>query len=188
MAAEQDQRDSEAARSDRPEPAVGGEPGMAHGGEQWQQREQALGRRENTADAREEIADRRELAADAREELVDRRELAADAREEIADRREASADAREEQLDTKQRRLAGSTYDSVESAKQTSWEAIARARVLLAASMERLDRSEAALRRSTSREYLQQAEIDRNVAETRRRMWPTREQPHTDPDGPATGE
>ncbi|PXX60410.1 hypothetical protein DFR70_110252 [Nocardia tenerifensis] len=127
------------------------------------QGEQALAQREELADAREEAADWREETADAREAAADRRDVAADDREQAADRREAAADAREARLNARPRRRPDGS-----SLAQTSREAIERARALHVSSSLRLDRSAAALLQSEARGSMEQAEIDRNIAETRR--------------------
>ena len=115
----------------------------------------------------------REEVANARDMIADRREVAADAREQIADRREAAADARDERLDARQGRLsAGAAEDSV---TQSTWEAIERARTLVALGARRRDRNVAASLRCESREVRQQGQSDRNVANARRRSGPTRE-------------
>ncbi|WP_218008893.1 hypothetical protein, partial [Nocardia jiangxiensis] len=97
--------------------------------------------------------------------------------EQIADRREAAADARDERLDAWQRGLsAGVTEDSV---TQSTWEAIERARAVVALGARRWDRNVAASLRCESREVRQQAEIDRNVANARRRGAVAAQRPDT---------
>ncbi len=192
MGAEQCHRDGVAADAGGPEPGPADETGFAQRAERlrdrervFEQREEAAdardkiaGQREVTADAREQIADRREAVADAREQIADRREAVADAREQAADRREAAADTRDERLDTWQEQLCGGPR-GMDTVRQSAWEAIERARALVAFGAARLDRSVAASLRREAREVRQQAESDRNVANTPRRGDAAARQPDT---------
>ncbi|MBY8860402.1 hypothetical protein K7711_28310 [Nocardia sp. CA2R105] len=137
-----------------------------------------LTQREEVADARDKIADRREVTANARDQIADRREASADAREQIADRREASADAREKRLDAWQERLSGDSPER-DPDTQNAWETIERARALVASGVGRLDRSTAALLRREAREVRQEAQNDRNVANTRQRSDAVTRRPNT---------
>ncbi|MVO84034.1 hypothetical protein GPA10_04435 [Streptomyces sp. p1417] len=114
------------------------------------------------AEKRECLADERERAADAREDAADERERCADAREAAADERERALDEREIRSD-QQARQAG---EMVAGRRQRSYEAIGRARALLAASQDRLNRTEEALARVKAREVREQHLVKQSIAAT----------------------
>lgn len=109
--------------------------------------------RDHTADDRERTADDRDRAADERERIADDRESAANVREQ-------RLVAWEVRLDRRDRLSSGNAT----SARQRGREATARARDLLTASAERLDRSEAALQRADDSDSREQRAVDREVA------------------------
>ncbi len=109
----------------------------------------------------------RDRAADKRDRAADDRERAADERERIADGRETAADAREQRLAAwevrldQRNRLSGTAASTI---RERSREATVRARALLAASAERLDRSEAAISRADASDTREQRAVDHEIA------------------------
>ncbi|MFZ3592179.1 hypothetical protein [Streptomyces sp. BH104] len=97
--------------------------------------------------------------ADERDRVADERERAADEREGTADERERAADKREVRQDSGAR-AAGQPDPSY---RERSFEAIVRARRLMGASQDHLDRREAALRREDGRDAREQAAIERET-------------------------
>ncbi|MBY8863466.1 hypothetical protein K7711_43850 [Nocardia sp. CA2R105] len=178
MGAERRHRDGVAADAGGLEPGPADQTEYAQQVERLRDCERLLAQREEVADARDKIADRRDAAADAREQIADRREAAADAREQIADQRDAAADAREERLDAWQERLSGGAPER-DPDTQNAWEAIERARALVASGVGRMDRSAAALLRREAREVRQEAQNDRNVANMRQRSDAVTRRPNT---------
>lgn len=97
-----------------------------------------------------------DTAADERERHADERERIADERERVADEREEGLAAWEARLDLE----ADAQGRSHPSSRQRSYEAIERARGRVASSLDRLDRSEAALRRADARDVREQRIAD----------------------------
>ncbi|MFE7168968.1 hypothetical protein [Streptomyces sp. NPDC057616] len=136
-------------------------------------REQRATEQQRVADERERLADIREAAADEREAAADRREAAADTREATVDGREAAVEAWQDQLATQERRLDArhrAAGDPAPGVRERSYEQIHRSQRLMAASRERLERSEAALRRLDARDQREQDAIDRETATAMRQM------------------
>ncbi|MFJ8827486.1 hypothetical protein ACIREE_37710 [Streptomyces sp. NPDC102467] len=99
------------------------------------------------------VADQRDTAADQREEIADRRE-------EIADQREVRLAAWESRVDDRVR-VAGTQAPGL---RRQAYETLGRARGLLEASRERLDRSEAALGRADASDEREQRDVEREVS------------------------
>ncbi|MBY8343114.1 hypothetical protein LXH13_14330 [Streptomyces spinosirectus] len=110
------------------------------------------------------------VSADA---VADERERQADERQRVADERERQADDREQRLAAWETRLdtqARAQNRAIPSHRQRSYEAIERARGLVEASRERLDRNAAALRRADARDEREQRIVDGEAADTRQRQ------------------
>ena len=125
------------------------------------------------ADERERLADERDARAEKRERVADDREALADDREREADEREVEqtlrqhhADEREEGLDERGRALGALVHDIHER----TLENISRSRELLGLRGQRLNRGEAAVRRTQAHAQRRQAAIDRASADTEREL------------------
>jgi hypothetical protein len=132
------------------------------------QRERLADDRERWADDRERLADDREREADDRQALADDRERHADDREREADDRQALADERDHVADDREAQLDQHGRElriPVVSVSQRAMETIRRSRDALSASGQRLDRSEATLRRAAALVAREQADIDRASAQ-----------------------
>jgi hypothetical protein len=131
----------------------------------------APGRREHPAAESGRLADEREHEADERDQLADERERAADERERLADEREQEADEREQLAEHREKRLdelAREVALLVADRHARAQQAIERSDAKVAATRERLDRSEAALLRSEASAVRAQAQIDRTAAQGER--------------------
>ncbi len=122
--------------------------------------------RRQAAHAPRRAIDERDRAADAREAAADRREAVADEREALADKREALAGAWQDKLAAWERRLdirSRAAGESTPSVRDRSYEQIVRCQGLLSASQERLERSEAALRRANETDLREQDVVNREI-------------------------
>ena len=120
-----------------------------------------------TAAQRDQAADHAAIrTADERDWTADERDRTADARETHADEREKRLDARKELVTKRAEQLQLGDPDRLAS----SLEAIALGRDAVHRSMARLERTEAALNESRPRADWEQAEIDREVAASRRAL------------------
>lgn len=101
------------------------------------------------------------------EQFVDEREATADARESAAGPRQRFLDARENHAD----RISRLTGITVPIRQKRSYEAISRARALLASSQARLDRTEATLSHTKSGDARERHSIEQEIAASIRRAF-----------------
>lgn len=128
--------------------------------------ERAAGERHARANDRERQADEREALADRREHIANQREALADERERAADRREVAQNERQRQLDERAR-APGWAMAGVE---QRVLGTIERSRAFLALRTERVDRQNAAVKRSQAHDERQQAAVERAAARRERHL------------------
>ncbi|MFI2238686.1 hypothetical protein [Streptomyces chrestomyceticus] len=115
----------------------------------------------------EPLVDERKTAADARERPADARERLTETRRSAADPRQRFLDARENHAD----RLSHLTGITVPVRRKRSFEAISRARALLASSQARLDRTEATLSHTKSGDARERRSIEQEIAASIRRAF-----------------
>ncbi|GCD40663.1 hypothetical protein [Streptomyces paromomycinus] len=118
-------------------------------------------------DERESAADARQCLADAREDVTGERDRLTGPRESVADPRQHFLDAREIHAD----RLSRLTEITVPTRRKRSFEAIGRARVLLASSQVRLDRTEATLSHTESGDARERRSAEQEIAASIRRAF-----------------
>ncbi|WP_290060450.1 hypothetical protein [Amycolatopsis solani] len=126
-----------------------------------------MGEADDLGIARANLADKRDRIADERDRRADEREQRADDRERVADDREALADRREQRIKFYESRFESGKGD------QSGWESAAEvdAEVLDRAGAQ-VARAKARLIAASDRTKREQAEIDREMANSLRRVRP----------------